>query len=74
MWRLQAAHFRTLESGACATIQNVGIYWVRSPLAALEQEILTQTWFIFNNTTKGHALVNLEMLRRLLEDAGLPML
>lgn len=25
-------------------------FWVRSLLAALGQETLTQTWFIFNNT------------------------
>ncbi len=46
-------------------------FWVRSLQAALEHETPTQVWFIFNNTTKGHALVNLEMLRRLLEEAGL---
>ncbi len=46
-------------------------FWVRSLQAALELEPPTQVWFIFNNTTKGHALVNLEMLRKLLEEAGL---
>jgi uncharacterized protein YecE (DUF72 family) len=47
-------------------------YWVQALQAALEHHPLTQAWFIFNNTTKGHALVNLEMLKRLLEEAGLP--
>jgi uncharacterized protein YecE (DUF72 family) len=46
-------------------------FWVRSLLTALELETLSQVWFIFNNTTKGHALINLEMLKRLLEEAGL---
>ncbi len=46
-------------------------FWVRSLQAALEQEEITQVWFIFNNTTKGHALANLEMLERLLQEAGL---
>lgn len=46
-------------------------FWVRSLLEAKEQETITQAYFIFNNTTKGHALKNLEMLRELLVDAGL---
>lgn len=45
-------------------------FWVQSLASAREQENLTQAWFIFNNTTKGHALVNLEMLGKLLEEAG----
>ncbi|MCV4567096.1 DUF72 domain-containing protein, partial [Escherichia coli] len=45
-------------------------FWVRSLLEAREQEDLTQAWFIFNNTTKGHALENLRVLRELLEEAG----
>lgn len=44
--------------------------WVQALAGAQEQEGLTQAWFIFNNTTKGHALHNLETLRRLLEEAG----
>ncbi|MCS7068814.1 MAG: DUF72 domain-containing protein [Meiothermus sp.] len=46
-------------------------FWVQSLLAALERQTLTQVWFIFNNTTQGHALVNLAMLKKLLEEAGL---
>ncbi|MER3556074.1 MAG: DUF72 domain-containing protein [Meiothermus sp.] len=44
--------------------------WVQVLAEAQEQENLTQAWFIFNNTTKGHALKNLEMLGKLLEEAG----
>jgi len=46
-------------------------YWVLALAQANEQENLAQAWFIFNNTTRGHALVNLEMLKKLLEEAGL---
>ncbi|RIH85668.1 DUF72 domain-containing protein [Calidithermus roseus] len=46
-------------------------FWVQSLAEAREQEDITQAWFIFNNTTKGHALENLRMLRELLGEAGL---
>ncbi|RDI95094.1 DUF72 domain-containing protein [Meiothermus sp. QL-1] len=45
-------------------------FWVAELQAALEHTSLAQVWFIFNNTTKGHALANLEELRRLLAEAG----
>ena len=46
-------------------------FWVKSLLEASEQETISQAYFIFNNTTKGHALKNIEMLRQLLGNAGL---
>lgn len=46
-------------------------FWVQSLVEAAEQETITQAWFIFNNTTKGHALVNVQMLRELLEEFDL---
>lgn len=46
-------------------------FWVHALQEALEHQTLTQVWFIFNNTTKGHALANLEMLKELLEETGL---
>jgi uncharacterized protein YecE (DUF72 family) len=39
-------------------------FWVKS---LRSRDDLDQAWFIFNNTTKGHALVNIEMLRQLLQ-------
>ncbi|MCS7058373.1 MAG: DUF72 domain-containing protein [Meiothermus sp.] len=45
-------------------------FWVRALQTAVEQVSIAQVWFIFNNTTKGHALVNLTTLRALLEEAG----
>ena len=45
-------------------------FWVQSLAEAREQEDISQAWFIFNNTTKGHALENLRVLRELLEEAG----
>lgn len=46
-------------------------FWVQSLVEAAEQETIVQAWFIFNNTTKGHALVNMEMLQELLREFGL---
>lgn len=46
-------------------------FWVRSLVEASEQEQISQAWFIFNNTTKGHALENIRVLRELLQEAGL---
>ncbi len=43
--------------------------WARA--LAAQQEAVREAWLIFNNTTKGHALRNLAMMKELLEAAGL---
>lgn len=43
--------------------------WVSALVQA--QDEVDQAWFIFNNTTKGHALENLRMLKAQLHEAGL---
>ncbi|MBB6098514.1 uncharacterized protein YecE (DUF72 family) [Deinobacterium chartae] len=45
-------------------------YWA-DQIAALDPGEVEEVWVLFNNTTQGHALANIETLRPLLEARGL---